>query len=120
MEAGEHIVQHWATWEAQASVFFGVDEDPAGDLMHGVMMMVCCIAFGEPDVVKQSVREASPRVLETCIKLFSHLSQFAVILDAEKRFRARQLSADWTLVTTSDGKAVVRSEFRQTRDETEH
>lgn len=120
VEAGAHVVQHWATWETQASVFFGVDEDAAGDLMHGVMMVACYISFGDPDAVKQSVREASPRVLDTCVRLFSHLTQFSVILEAERRFRARQLVGDWTLDPTPDGKVVVRSEFRHTRDETEH
>lgn len=120
VEAGPHIVQHWASWETQASVFFGVEEDAVGELMHGVMMVASCVCFGEPEVVKASVREATPRVLETCSELFGHLPQFSVILDAERRFRARQLSADWTLEPTSDGKCVVRSLYRPNRDETEH
>lgn len=117
IEAGPHVVQFWPLWEARASTFFRsplVDED----LFHGVMLIVCYVCFGDADAVKSSLREATPRVIAACTDLLGHLQQFAVVLEAETRFRRCQLATDWT-VQSEAGKIVVRSEFRVT-DGTEH
>ena len=117
LEAGTHVVQFWPSWEAQARNFF---KDPvfSEEVYHGVMNLVCCVCFGSPEVVKEAVREASPRVLEKCVYVVGHLPPFSVVLEAETRFRGCQLSADWSLLQV-DGKLVVRSEFRAP-DGTEH
>jgi hypothetical protein len=88
------------------------------DVLHGVMTVVCCVCFGDASEVKAGMRVATPRVLSICSTLLSHLQQFAVVIEAETRFRARELATDWSLYS-QNGKMVVRSEFRRT-GETEH
>lgn len=119
LEAGTHVVQYWPSWESQARAFFGDRSLKADeDVFHGLMNVVCCVCFGTAEVVKEAVREASPRVLGKCVDVVGHLPQFAVVLEAETRFRGCQLSADWSLQQV-DGKLVVRSEFRS-HEGTEH
>lgn len=110
LEAGTHVVQYWPLWEARARTFFA-DHPDSDEVFHGVMGVVCCVCFGTAEVVKEAVREASPRVLGKCVEMVGHIPQFAVVLEAETRFRGCELSADWSLHQV-DGKLVVRSEFR--------
>jgi hypothetical protein len=98
-------------WEGKAAEFFRHEVSTCSDVLHGVMVLVCCVCFGDPDVVKQSMRDATPKVLMACSALLGHIQQFAVVLEAETRFRDRELAADWTLQAV-DGKLVVRSEFK--------
>lgn len=120
LEAESHVVQHWAVWEVKASEFFwgrsGLESD--SDAWHGVMTVVCCVCFGDAHEVKMGMRSATPRVLDMCVALLGHHQQFGVVLEAESRFRARELATDWMLYS-QDGKMVVRSEFRRA-EETEH
>jgi hypothetical protein len=117
--AGPHVVQHWQLWEAKASQAFGIDA-VHDELMHGVMSIVCCVCLGGLTAVKQGVRGASPSELATTKLLFGHLQEFSVLLEAETRFRACQLVADWVLELHPRGKVVVRSELRSSTGGTEH
>lgn len=122
LEAGSHIVQYWPSWESQARIFFGdtIGKNyPSDDTFHGLMQIVCCVCFGSAEVVKESLREASPRVLEKSIEKLGHLSQFAVVFDAEMKFRGCELASDWT-VKSVDGKWVVRTVYRTLEEGTEH
>jgi hypothetical protein len=117
MDAGSHVVQHWSAWEARANQVFST-AGGGPNVMHGVMGVVCCLCFGDTAEVKGCLRDATPDALAMCSNLLGHLQQFAVIVEAETRFRAGELSSDWTLQSV-DGKMVVRSEFR-VPEEMEH
>ena len=131
--AGSSIVQDWTLWEQRAGDFFersefksaGNDGDHpltrAAALslraanMHAVMLLVSAVCFGVPDDVKRATRETSPHALDLAALLLSHIPQFQVVLEAERRFRSGDLTTDWSLQLV-DGKLVVRSEFRLGHD----
>lgn len=120
-DAGEHIVQYWEQWEEQAASFFGIEGPFPSEAMHGVMQIACCLFFQDSMAdIKRVMRGATPSTLQMCQRTVSHLAQFAVLIEAETRFRARQLAADWTMSAVGNGSVVVRSTFRPPPKETEH
>lgn len=116
------MVQHWQLWEEKASAAFGFMyvKSAGSESMHALMVVVFGVCFGGLGSVKGVIRAAAPSTLEACHIAFGHLPEFRVLLEAETRFRACQLTADWVLELRSDGKVVVRSELRSSDGETEH
>ena len=112
VDAEEACVQHWAAWEREAAEFFGVDPQAHGEIMHGVMDIVCAVCYGSVLVVKGVLRDATPSVLMLANQLFGHLLQCGPVIEAELRFRAGELARDWTLQHDGEGKVTIRSEFR--------
>lgn len=117
--AGAHLVQHWAVWESEAAKFFGVEAEAESVLMHGVMKLVRSVVVSPGNSVKHAMRETDPVVLEMAEKVLGHLGTFSAVICAERRFRAGELAADWSLSMTG-GRAIVRSEFRGPKKEVEH
>jgi hypothetical protein len=132
--AGAHLVQHWAVWESEAAKFFGVDLKSSSNssevrdgveaeaesvIMHGVMKLVRSVVVSPGNSVKHAMRETDPLVLEMAEKVLGHLGTFSAVICAERRFRAGELAADWSLSMTG-GRAIVRSEFRGPKKEVEH
>lgn len=109
--AGPSVVQHWEVWEARTAVYFGLVEERAAGEMHAIMLLVRSVFFGGPEDVKRAAREASPRAIEIAQGVLGHLPPFAVVLEAETRFRVGDLLSDWSLHLV-DGRLVARSEFR--------
>jgi hypothetical protein len=118
-DAAGHTVQHWGLWENEAAKFFGMESSDEAEAFHDVMVVVCAVACGTIGDVKRSLRDAGPSTLGLCRVLLGHLPSYAAPLEAEFRFRDRQLVSDWTM-HVEKGQVVVRSQFKSPVSETEH
>ena len=118
LQAGDHIVLHWDLWEARAQTFFEHYSNN-GELLHGVMNVVCAVCHGDCELVKQELRNATPSVLAACRILFSHIPQFYTVLDAELNYRCGLLESDWSMKLKGD-ELTVQTVHRKAARGTEH
>jgi hypothetical protein len=120
LEAGGHTVQLWVHWEREAAKLFGITlRDARPETMHQIMQLVIGIQEFTMPQIKGLLRLVTPSAIELAARLLSHIPEFSAVIDAELRFRMRELEEDWTFEPDGEGHIAVRTKYKR-RGQVEH